>query len=77
MVAGLGHALGAEFGAVGGGKHNIDNTEFTQLSQDASRLVAQARSLAELAEELPEHVGQKADQDVGQDAVLFLVPHGS
>jgi len=35
-----------------------------------------AGAVAELAEKRPQHVGQEADQEVGQHAVLLLVPHG-
>ena len=76
MVAGLRHAARAELLAVLRGKDDVDRAQFAELVEDAAWFVAQARPLAQLAEELPEHVGQEADQDMGQDAVLFLVPHG-
>ena len=75
VVAGLRHAPGADVLALLGGEHDIDRAELAQFFQDASRFVAQPRFLAELAQELPQHVGQEADQNVGQHAVFLLMPH--
>lgn len=75
MVGGLRDAAGADFRAVLGGQYDVDRAELGQFGQHAARFVAQTGAVAELAEELPEHVGQEADQDVGQHAVLFLAPY--
>ena len=74
MVAGLGDAAGADFVTVLGRQHDVHHAQLAQFVQHAPRFMAEAGSLAELPEELPEDVGQKADQDVGQHAVLFLMP---
>jgi hypothetical protein len=45
-----------------------------EFSKDLARFVAKAGALAPLAEGFPEHIGKKANQDVGLHAVFLLVP---
>jgi hypothetical protein len=77
VVAGLSHAPCADFAALFGRQHYVDHPQLAQLVQYASRFAAQAGLLAELAQELSEHIGQKADEEVRPHAILFLMPHGT
>ena len=74
MVRGLGDAAAADLGPVTSGQHHIDQLDLAQLLEHPPRFMAQAGSLATLAQRLPKNVGQEADQDVGQDALFFLMP---
>jgi hypothetical protein len=47
-----------------------------ELVQDRARALAEARAALPLLKGLPEHVGQKADEDVRLHTVGPLVPHG-
>ena len=76
VVAGLCNAARAELATIFRRQDDVDSTEFAQFRQHATRFVAEAGLLAELAQELPEHIRQEANQNMGQHAILFVVPHG-
>jgi hypothetical protein len=58
------------------GQHDIDQGDLLEFGEDLSRFVAKAGTLAPQAEGFPEHIGEKADEDVSLYAVLLLVPDG-
>ena len=68
------HAAFADFDAVAGRQDDVDAANLREFLQDAAGLVAEARFLTQGGQRFPEHVRQKADQNVGQHTVLFLVP---
>jgi hypothetical protein len=76
VIAGLGDVACAELAAVFCRQDDVDRTEFAEFRKHAPRFVAEAGLLAELAQELPEHICQEADQNVGPHTILFVVPHG-
>ena len=45
-----------------------------ELSEDRARRIAQSSTGLPLLQCLPQRIGQKADQDVGLDACLLVVP---
>jgi hypothetical protein len=45
-----------------------------KLFEDRARRVAEARALLPHLEALPEHEGEEANEDVGLDAILALMP---
>ena len=53
------------------------STKLILLSSLSTRLVAEAACLHHLAERLPQHVSQKANQNMSQHAVFFLMPDRS
>ena len=74
VVGRLRDAAAADVDAASRGQDDVDQVDLAQLVEHPTRLVAQAGGLNHLVQRLPEHVGQEADQDVGQHAVLSLVP---
>ena len=56
VFARLRDAAGAEFEAVPRRQHDVDRAEFGQFGQHAAGFVAQSGTLAELAQEFPQHV---------------------
>ena len=64
VVAGLRDAAGADLVTIACGKHDVHHAQLTQFGQHPPRLIPQASALTELAQELPEHVCQEADQNV-------------
>ena len=77
MFVGLGDASFSDFNTVLGGEHNIHETNALQFGKHFSGLVAKASLTAQLGEGFPEHVGKETDQDMGLDALGFLVPEGT
>ena len=77
VVGGLGEATFADVDAATSWQNHVDHSEFAQLVQNSTWLAAKPRSIAHLAKRLPQHVRQEADEDVGLDAVLFLMPDRS
>ena len=75
VVGGLCDTSGADRLTVAGVEYNIDCAEFTEFGQHPSWLITETSFGAELAQELPQHIRQEADQDVRQHAILFLMPH--
>lgn len=61
----LRHVRRADFSLFSGRQYNVHAVELAKFVQDAARFVSKAGFPAELAQELPEHLGQKADQDAG------------
>jgi len=78
---GLG-ALGAHHAAdaqltvrlLGQGQHHVGTLDTAQLLQDSAWTVAQTGAGLPLLQGLPHDVGQEADQDVGLNAALLLMP---
>ena len=68
-------AAAADFHAVAGREHYINEADFAQFVEDSARFVAQAAGLGHLVQRFPQHVGQEADEDVSKDAVFLLVPN--
>ena len=58
-------------------QHHVDQLDLAQLVEHFAWLIAQTSALAPLGQCLPQHVGQKADEDVCLDAMFFLVPDGT
>jgi len=77
VVGRLSYAAAADLHTASRGQDDVDHVDLAQLVEHASRLVAQAGGLNHLVQRFPEHVGQKADQDVCQHAILALVPNGA
>ena len=64
MLGRLGYAAAADFYAAARGQDHVDHLDLAELIEHTAWLVAQAGGLNHLVQRLPEHVGQKADQDV-------------
>ena len=77
MLGRPGDASFADRDAGSRGQEHVDDSDFAELGEDSPRLVAETGGGASLGEGLPQDVGQEADEDVGEDAVLLLVPDGS
>ena len=67
-------AAEAHLAAVRGGQHDVGALDAAEFLEDGARAVAQVGAALPLLQGLPEHVGQEADQDMGLDAVLALMP---
>ena len=65
-----------DFNSVARRHDDVDCAQFFEFFQHAAGFVAQTCLSAQLSEGLPQHVRQKANQNVRQDAVFFLVPDG-
>src|SRR5258708_7059528 len=63
-----------DFDALPRRQNDVDDAYLCELIQHAARFVSQSRLTAELPEGLPQDVPQEADENVGEHAVLFLVP---
>ena len=59
------------------GEDDIGAFDFGQIGDEGSRRVAQPGRVHPIAQCFPERIGQKADQNVGQNAFLFVVPDRS
>ncbi|MEO2047845.1 MAG: hypothetical protein ABGX16_14895 [Pirellulales bacterium] len=57
-----------------GWQDNVHHFQVTQLLQNATWFVTDPRLLTHLTEHLPQHVCQKADEDVSKNAVFLLMP---
>jgi len=55
-------------------QNHVHHADLPQFVQDPPGFLAQSGPVAELAEGLPEHIGQEAHQDVCLHAVLLLTP---
>ena len=76
MIRGASDAAPANGDAGASWQDDVHPADLAQLVQHAAGLITQTRCPHYLEERFPEHVGQKADQDVGQHAVVALVPDG-
>src|SRR5437660_1695058 len=70
-------AAQTEFAAVLGGEHDVGALDAAELVEDRPWTLPEAGPPLPLLEGFPQHVGQEADEDVGLDAILPLVPHGT
>src|SRR6266478_3084781 len=61
----------------GGRQHDVGAVDGGEFLEDGARTVAEAGAALPLLEGLPQNVGKKADQDMGQHAILALMPDGS
>ena len=75
VFAGLGDAPFADFDAFTRWQHYVHHAQFFKLLKNTTRFIAKARFVAQAGQRLPEHVGQKTDQNVSQHAVFLLVPN--
>jgi hypothetical protein len=58
------------------GQNHIDQGDFTELFKDLPRFIAESALTAAGGQRLPQHIGQKAHQDVcGTHAMLSVVPY--
>ena len=76
MIGGAADTVRADGNARSRGQHHIDQRDLLQLGEDLARFIAQPSAVAPQAQVFPNHVSQKANQDVGLHALLFLVPDG-
>ena len=76
MLIGLAHAAFAQSDTVARWQHDIDQGDLGQLAEDLSRFISQAGLAALRLKRFPEHIGEKADQDVSLQALLLLVQTG-
>src|SRR6266702_2345889 len=77
MLSGASDTTLTDLDAVSGRQDDIHEANLGELVQYATWLISQARLATELRQGLPEYVRQKADQDVRQHSILFLVPDRS
>ncbi len=75
MCCRLGHAASPDGDAVSGGQHHVHHLYLRDLIEDFARLSSQPRSLAELPQGFPDHIGQKTDQNVRLHTLFPLVPY--
>ena len=57
-----------------GWQNNVGAMNGGEFLEDGSRAVAQSSAALPLLEGFPHRVGKKADQDMGEHAILFLMP---
>src|SRR5260221_14489412 len=57
-----------------GWQNNVGAVNCGEFLEDGSRAVAQSSAALPLLEGFPHRVGEKADQDVGERAILLLMP---
>ena len=60
-----------------GREEHVAALDLGQLFQQRSGSIAQARPTHPLPQRLPEHIRQKADENVGQDPILRLMKDGA
>src|SRR6478736_8374926 len=70
----LRHAAQANLALCCGGQDHIMRLNTCEFFKDRSRRVSEARMLLPHLEALPQHEGEKADQDMGLNAILALMP---
>jgi hypothetical protein len=56
-----------------GRQHDVGAVDGSEFLEDGSRTVAEAGAALPLLEGLPQHVGEEADEDVREHAVLALI----
>ncbi len=74
MVGRARDAALADLGAVPRGDDDVHETDLGELGEHPPRLISQPGLATELSQGLPQDVRQKADQNVRQNPLLFLVP---
>ena len=74
---GLGDAAQADIAVRLGGQDDVVGLDARELVEDGARGVAEAGALLPHFQALPQHEGEKADQDVSPDAIGALVPDGT
>ena len=57
-----------------GGQDDIVRLNARELFEDCARGVSEARTALPHLQALPQHEGEKADEDMGLNAILALVP---
>ncbi len=57
-------------------KHDIDQRDLLEFSEDLAWFVAEAGPVAPQAEGFPKHIGEKANEDVGLHTMLVVMPDG-
>ena len=58
-----------------GGQDDVGAVDGGEFLKDGSWAVAEPRAALPLLEHLPQHIGQEADEDVGEHAIGALVPN--
>jgi len=80
-LVGRGDASKADviFSSVGslGLQYHVAALDLGELLDQGARRIAQPRAAHPLGERFPQNIGQEADQDVGEDTILFLMPEGT
>ena len=71
---GLGDATQADLAVCCGRQDDVVGLDAGKLFEDGARRVAEARARLPHLEALPQHEGEEADEDVGLDAILALMP---
>ena len=71
---GLGDAAQADLAARCGRQDDVVGLDARKLFEDCARRVSKARALLPHLEALPEHEGEEANENVGLDPVLALMP---
>lgn len=74
MVGGLCDAACSNLSTVFGGEDDIDGAEMAEFLEHASWFIAESCFDAQLSQKFPEHIGQEADEDMGEHTILFLMP---
>jgi len=64
VFAGLGDAPCADFYSVARRQHHVHYAQLFEFLKDTTRFVAKAAFAAQTGQGLPQHVGQKANQNV-------------
>src|SRR5207244_2031308 len=70
-------AAQTDLATVLGRQDDIGALNAAEFVEDRARALAEAGASLPLLERLPQHVGEKADEDVGLHAVGALVPDGT
>src|SRR5712691_7462337 len=59
------------------GQNHVDQGDFTELFKYLPRFIAESALMAAGGQRLPQHIGQKTNQDVCAHAMLAVVPYRS
>ena len=70
----MGDAAQADVTMGGGRQDDIVGLDAREFFEHGARGVAEARTLLPHLQALPQHEGEKTDEDVGLDAIFALVP---